>query len=175
MMPLIPFNQHPILVLIDIDPVITFFFHALSDSEPSWSRNISTSVVRPLSFLSPYAPAIIPISTAKQADHFLEHGFVTIKSAFTKEKAAEWTQKIWIRLGLDSTDKSTWDRERIHMPSHRREEVALFAPKVGIGFLKTRVSFSRSRYYRHGTLYRTFWEGQKELTRSPAHGGTRSL
>lgn len=34
------------------------------------------------------------------------------------------------RLGMDPNDKSTWDRERIHMPSHKREPVAIFAPKA---------------------------------------------
>ncbi|KAE9410717.1 hypothetical protein BT96DRAFT_235871 [Gymnopus androsaceus JB14] len=66
----------------------------------------------------------------EQVDHFLEHGYVVIQQGFTREKAAEWTKTMWIRLGLDPDDKSTWDRERIHMPSHRWEDVATFAPKV---------------------------------------------
>ena len=37
---------------------------------------------------------------------------------------------MWVRLGLDPDEPSTWDRERIHMPSHRREPVATFAPRV---------------------------------------------
>lgn len=72
------------------------------------------------------------IPTDEQVNQFLEHGYLVIKAAFTQEKAEEWTQNIWIRLGLDPKDKSTWDRERIHMPSHRREEVVSFAPKVSI-------------------------------------------
>ena len=68
--------------------------------------------------------------TEEQVDHFLEHGYIVIKGAFTPEKAAEWTKDMWARLGMDPNDKSTWDRERIHMPSHRRETVASFAPKV---------------------------------------------
>lgn len=78
------------------------------------------------------------IPTGEQVNQFLEHGYLVINAAFTKEKAEEWTQNIWIRLGLDSKDKSTWDRERIHMPSHRREEVASFAPKVSISSLLRR-------------------------------------
>ncbi|EGN98485.1 hypothetical protein SERLA73DRAFT_169439 [Serpula lacrymans var. lacrymans S7.3] len=68
--------------------------------------------------------------TPEQIDHFMEHGFIIVKNGFTKEKAEEWTQNIWVRLGLDPNDKATWDRERIHMPWHRRENVASFAPKV---------------------------------------------
>ncbi|KAF9023599.1 hypothetical protein BDZ89DRAFT_1093038 [Hymenopellis radicata] len=67
---------------------------------------------------------------AEQADHFMENGFVVIKQGFTKQKAAEWTETIWVRLGLDPANKDTWDRERIHMPSHKREDIATFAPKV---------------------------------------------
>lgn len=66
--------------------------------------------------------------TQEQVHHFLEHGYLVIKSAFTPEKAAEWTETLWVRLGLDPNDKSTWDRDRIHMPWHRRETVASFAP-----------------------------------------------
>ncbi|TFK41320.1 hypothetical protein BDQ12DRAFT_647253 [Crucibulum laeve] len=66
----------------------------------------------------------------EQVDHFLQHGYIVIKDAFTKEKAAEWTDSVWVRLGLDPNDKSTWSKERIHMPWHRREKVATFAPKA---------------------------------------------
>ncbi|KAG5715260.1 hypothetical protein E4T56_gene2999 [Termitomyces sp. T112] len=66
----------------------------------------------------------------EQVDHFLNYGFIVIKGAFTKKKAAEWTANIWIRLGMDPNDKSTWDRERIHMPWHGRERVDEFAPKA---------------------------------------------
>ncbi|KAF9270519.1 hypothetical protein L218DRAFT_969059 [Marasmius fiardii PR-910] len=66
----------------------------------------------------------------EQINHFLEHGYVVVKNAFNREKAAQWTETMWIKLGLDPNDKTTWDRERIHMPSHKREEVAKFAPKA---------------------------------------------
>ncbi|KAI0081608.1 hypothetical protein K474DRAFT_1252544 [Panus rudis PR-1116 ss-1] len=68
--------------------------------------------------------------TPEQVDFFLENGYVVIKQAFTKEQAAEWTKTMWVRLALDPADKSTWDRERIHMPWHKREKVASFAPKA---------------------------------------------
>ncbi|RDB28413.1 hypothetical protein Hypma_015216 [Hypsizygus marmoreus] len=68
--------------------------------------------------------------TPEQVAQFLEDGYVVIKNAFTREKAAEWTKHMWVRLGLDPYDKSTWDRERIHMPFHKREAVSIFAPKA---------------------------------------------
>lgn len=60
----------------------------------------------------------------------MENGYVVIKEAFSKEKAAEWSKHLWVRLGLDPNDKSTWTRERIHMPWHKREPPSTFSPKV---------------------------------------------
>lgn len=70
--------------------------------------------------------------SAQQVDFFMENGYVVIKQGFTKERAAEWTKEMWPRLGLDPNDKSTWDRERIHMPWHKRESVSKFAPKASL-------------------------------------------
>ncbi|KAK7058316.1 hypothetical protein VNI00_001947 [Paramarasmius palmivorus] len=66
----------------------------------------------------------------EQVDHFLNYGYIVVKNAFDRERAAEFTDTMWIRLGLDPQDKSTWTRERIHMPFHRRVPVANFAPKA---------------------------------------------
>ncbi|THH01554.1 hypothetical protein EW026_g1142 [Hermanssonia centrifuga] len=68
--------------------------------------------------------------TAEQIDFFLENGYVVIKQAFTKEKADAFTKNIWVRLGMDPNDKSTWNQERVHMPPINREKVATFAPKA---------------------------------------------
>ena len=53
-----------------------------------------------------------------------------IKGAFTKEKSEEWTKDLWVRLGVDPNDKSTWSvtKDRIHMPDHKKEPVETFAP-----------------------------------------------
>ncbi|RPD77343.1 hypothetical protein L226DRAFT_458432 [Lentinus tigrinus ALCF2SS1-7] len=68
--------------------------------------------------------------TPEEVDFFMENGYLVVKQAFSKEKAAEFTKDMWVRLGLDPNDPSTWDRERIHMPVHKREPVATFAPRV---------------------------------------------
>ncbi len=57
-----------------------------------------------------------------------------MKEAFSKTQADAFTRDLWVRLGLDPHDPSTWDRERIHMPSHTRVPVAQFAPKVSRPF-----------------------------------------
>jgi len=68
--------------------------------------------------------------TKEQVEHFMNHGFVRIENCFSREKAAEWTATVWVRLGRDPNDKSTWDVERINMPKHRFEPVTSFAPKA---------------------------------------------
>ncbi|KAF5356025.1 hypothetical protein D9756_004201 [Leucocoprinus leucothites] len=68
--------------------------------------------------------------STEQVDHFLEHGYIIVKKAFTREQAAEFTSEMWTRLGLDPNDKSTWTKERIHMPWLKRAKVSEFAPKA---------------------------------------------
>lgn len=68
--------------------------------------------------------------TLEQVDFFMENGYVVIKQAFSKEKADHFTSAMWIRLGIDPNDQSTWTQERIHMPTHTKEEVSKFAPKA---------------------------------------------
>jgi len=67
--------------------------------------------------------------TQDDVDHFMKNGYIVIKNAFTKEKAEQWTENIWVRLGMDLNDKSTW-KNKIHMPHHRKEDVKTFSPKA---------------------------------------------
>jgi hypothetical protein len=67
---------------------------------------------------------------AEQVDHFLEHGFIIVKNAFSREQAADFTSGLWTRLGLDPNDKSSWTQEKIHMPWLKRVKVADFSTKV---------------------------------------------
>lgn len=66
----------------------------------------------------------------------MENGYVVIKNAFSKEKADEWMKDLWVRLGMDPNDKSTWVHEgaKVHMPMHKREPVPTFSPKVCLMF-----------------------------------------
>lgn len=70
------------------------------------------------------------ITVAEQVDFFLENGYVVIKHAFTKEQAADFTKEMWVRLGMDPKDKTTWNRERTNMPVTKKVYVDEFAPKV---------------------------------------------
>ncbi|KAI0771116.1 hypothetical protein BD413DRAFT_476334 [Trametes elegans] len=70
--------------------------------------------------------------TEDEVEFFIENGYLVVKEAFSRSKAAEFSRDMWVRLGLDPNEPSTWptDRERIHMPALNREPVATFAPKV---------------------------------------------
>ncbi|KAI0669131.1 hypothetical protein C8Q78DRAFT_978137 [Trametes maxima] len=70
--------------------------------------------------------------TEEEVEFFLENGYIVVKGAFSRAKAAAFTRDMWTRLGLDPLAPETWpaDKERIHMPVHLREPVASFAPRV---------------------------------------------
>lgn len=70
------------------------------------------------------------VLTEAQREQFLKYGFVKVEGCFTREQAAEWSSKLWIRLGMSPTDKSTWHTERTNMPSHGSVLVSEFAPKA---------------------------------------------
>ncbi|KAF9535497.1 hypothetical protein CPB83DRAFT_841854 [Crepidotus variabilis] len=67
---------------------------------------------------------------SEQVERFLEQGYIVIKHAFSLEKANEWTKELWLRLGADPNDKSTWKtlKERTHLPWKKREKVETLAP-----------------------------------------------
>jgi hypothetical protein len=68
--------------------------------------------------------------TEDQKEHFLQHGYIHLENCFTREQAAEVTSGVWTRLGMSPTDKTTWTKPRVHMPSHRIFDCAAFAPRA---------------------------------------------
>ncbi|EMD37741.1 hypothetical protein CERSUDRAFT_65344 [Gelatoporia subvermispora B] len=68
--------------------------------------------------------------TSEQREHFLEHGWVKIPSAVRDEHLRRFTEDVWIRLGFDPNDQSTWVKEKIHMPRHREVPTKEFMPKA---------------------------------------------
>ncbi|CAE6403139.1 unnamed protein product [Rhizoctonia solani] len=68
--------------------------------------------------------------TPEQVDFFMTHGYVVIKKALKEEWIARATQDIWIRLGFDPNDRSTWTTERIHQPWHRKVLAKDVAPNA---------------------------------------------
>jgi hypothetical protein len=68
--------------------------------------------------------------TREQVEHFMRYGYLRLNNCFTREKAADWTKDVWLRLGCDPNDKSTWVQGKINMPAHRAEKAQDFAPKA---------------------------------------------
>ncbi|KAJ5635909.1 uncharacterized protein N7484_009222 [Penicillium longicatenatum] len=66
----------------------------------------------------------------EQIAHFMQFGYVRVPERFSRDKAAAWTADVWTRLGMSSTDKTTWGSECTHMPQHKEEPVKAFAPKA---------------------------------------------
>jgi len=71
--------------------------------------------------------------TQADVDHFLEHGWVKIPGALLPEWADKFTRDVWVRLGMDPNDKSTWTRDRANMPWHQTEKASVIAPKAWAG------------------------------------------
>ncbi|WOO78408.1 uncharacterized protein LOC62_02G001955 [Vanrija pseudolonga] len=60
--------------------------------------------------------------------HFLEHGWLKIENAIAPKYLHEWMANLWVRLGYDEHDKSTWKEEYLKMPRHREVPVSEFSP-----------------------------------------------
>jgi len=68
--------------------------------------------------------------TQEQVDFFLEHGYIALRGLIPQETIERFKGLVWVRLGMDEHDKSTWTKEEIHMPAHRMEPIKVAAPKV---------------------------------------------
>lgn len=68
--------------------------------------------------------------TAEQRAQFLEKGWVKIPRAVPEENVRRFTENVWVRLGYDPKDKTTWQKEKIHMPRHREIQTKDFMPKA---------------------------------------------
>ena len=53
--------------------------------------------------------------SAEQREHFLAHGWVRVPKAVRPEYLRAFTENVWVRLGYDPDDKSTWDKEKVRL------------------------------------------------------------
>src|SRR2546426_4509408 len=53
---------------------------------------------------------------AEQVDQFIRDGFVRLEAAFPRALADECRGLLWIELGLDPRDPSTWQSPVIRLP-----------------------------------------------------------
>ena len=67
--------------------------------------------------------------TPEQANHFLDHGYVTIKDCVPREVADRWTSRAFERLGYDPDNPATWERELVHMDHETCVPVSELSPK----------------------------------------------
>ncbi|KAI0067549.1 hypothetical protein BV25DRAFT_1846593 [Artomyces pyxidatus] len=68
--------------------------------------------------------------TPEQRVQFLADGWVRIEGGVPPEHVELFTENVWVRLGYDPNDKSTWEEEKIHMPRHRQIPTPEFMPKA---------------------------------------------
>ena len=75
-------------------------------------------------------PAVAPVLSRNDIDHFLQYGYVILHDCFPRELAEAWTSHAYTRLGYRADDPSTWKVTRVHMPSVQRFDFQTFAPKA---------------------------------------------
>ena len=63
-------------------------------------------------------------------EHFLEHGYISMRGCFEFSQVAEWLDLGWQRLGYDRNDPATWVNARVHQPWTQGVKVREFAPEV---------------------------------------------
>ena len=90
-------------------------------AEPSTSESFC--------FVFSMASAPAPL-TESEKEHFRQRGFVHLKTCFTREQAESITKDVWMRLGMDPADKSTWTASKTNMPNHNTFSAAKFAPRA---------------------------------------------
>ncbi len=89
--------------------------------------------------------------TPEQREQFLQHGWVKIPKAVKEEHLRAFTENVWVRLGYDPEDKSSWTKEKValyaapclsfelivgrrtdpHASAPRDPDEGLYAPGVG--------------------------------------------
>ena len=60
----------------------------------------------------------LQVLTTKQAQHFVENGYVVVKGCFDRAFARKWTDQAYDRLGYDPNDRTTWTEEIVWMDRH---------------------------------------------------------
>ncbi|TFY74227.1 hypothetical protein EWM64_g9785, partial [Hericium alpestre] len=103
---------------------------AVYKSPSSTTYDASQDPARPPLLAHPMAITEYKYLTAEQRAHFLQHGWVRIEHGVPPENVARFLENVWVRLGYDPDDKSTWQKEKIHMPRHREVPTPEFMPKA---------------------------------------------
>ncbi|KAM5342288.1 hypothetical protein ACJ41O_013254 [Fusarium nematophilum] len=88
----------------------------------------------------------------EDVEHFLAKGWLRVPNAIKHSYIDKWMQDLWVRVGYDENDKSTWSSEYLHLPRHREVRAEEFAPAawdkiVEICGGEDRIDPVRERYY----------------------------
>jgi hypothetical protein len=68
--------------------------------------------------------------TPEERAFFVEHGWLRVPNAIKPKYLEEWMSNLWVRLGWDPEDKSTWTEEYLKMPRHREVPTYEFCPEA---------------------------------------------
>jgi len=68
--------------------------------------------------------------TPEEREFFVEHGWLKVPGAIKQKYIDEWMKDLWVRLGWDEHDKSTWTEEYVKMPRHREVLASEFCPEA---------------------------------------------
>jgi hypothetical protein len=90
--------------------------------------------------------------TPEEQAHFLEHGWLKVSNAIKPKYLEGWMADLWVRLGYDPEDKSTWEEDYIKLPRHREVPTSEFCPDawnkmVEIVGGEDKIDPVRERYY----------------------------
>lgn len=51
--------------------------------------------------------------TPEMREHFLKYGWVRIEGGVSPENLKRFSHDVWVRIGYDPNDKSTWEKEKV--------------------------------------------------------------
>jgi hypothetical protein len=74
-----------------------------------------------------------PVLSVADHENFLARGFVHLTACFDiapGSLAHRWVQESWLRNGILPEDRSTWPKDKIHMPYTEAMKVRDFSPKA---------------------------------------------
>lgn len=66
--------------------------------------------------------------TPEDVDHFLTKGWLNVPNSIDPKYIDKWMEDMWVRIGYDEHDKSTWKQEYLHLPRHREVRCEEFCP-----------------------------------------------
>lgn len=91
--------------------------------------------------------------TPSDRDHFLQHGWLHVPGAINPKYLDPWLENLWVRLGYDPNDPSTWKEQYLKMPRHREVPNEEFCTPEAWGKITEvvggvdRIHPTRERYY----------------------------